>query len=372
MPLDHKPSIEDCLAQARDRLSVGDVDRAAAFYTQAIGKAEQSFDKELLLRVLKEAIEFYETERMDQKLLATVERLMLMVKGMWPEKDVRYLPYLDHMSRAFFRNRSYDKLERNIIKALDVQRAVSGEKSEAYATRLEYAANLLVDAGKKKIAESYKARCREIRASLKTSPPPQPKGPGKPLMADRRVSLGLIIGGSGVIPSPVYHEHSQSAATLGMSVGEVMVGAGLLTQEQLYMLLQLQSMVLADKMSIDSASKAFRVICKEGASMENVLSEHNLVNHHSPEEMNRLGRILESAGLLTEDILIAALKESEASKTQLGKHLVLKGIVQPTLVAQALELQKYVRNGNISREVAVSRLKSLSTKKVPGLHVKPG
>ncbi len=371
MPLDNKVSVDDCLARAKDRMSVGDIDRAGAFYGQAIAKAEQTFDKELLVRVLKEAIEFYEAERMDEKLISTVERLLLMVKGTWKEKDERYLPHLDHMCRAYFRKRSYEQLEKCISRALDVQRAVSGEKSAAYANRLEYAANMLVDAGKRKVADSYKARCRDIRADIAHQPPPQPKPAGKPLMADRRVSLGLIITGSGVIPAPIYHEHSHSASTLGMSVGEVLVGAGLLTQEQLYALLQLQTMVLADKMSVDQASTAFSVVCKEKVSLEQALTKYDLTQHHSPEEMNRLGRILESAGLLTEEILESALQEAEKTQTPLGKYLVMNGLVAPTLVAQALELQKYVRSGNISREAAVARLKNLSSQKSSGLHVKP-
>lgn len=369
---DNRVIVEDCLAQAKDRVAMGDIDRAGAFYVQAIANAERSFDKDLLMKVLKEAVEFYEAERMDSKLLATVERLLQMVKGTWGAKDVRYLPYLDHMTRAYFRQRQYDQLEKCILRGLDIQKSISTENSEAYASRLEYAANMLVDAGKRKIAETYKAKCREIRTHLKLHPPPPPKPVGKPLMADRRVSLGLIIAGSGVFPSAIYHQHSQNAATLGMTVGEVLVAEGLLTQDQLYNLLQLQAMVVADKMSIDQASNAFKIVCKENASLEHILNKYNLVYRHSPEEMNRLGRILEAAGLIAEDVLESALQESSKSNTQLGKYLVVNGIVSPTLVAQAIELQKYVKAGSISRDAAVSKLRSMKTKRFSGLHVKPG
>jgi hypothetical protein len=79
--------------------------------------------------------------------------------------------------------------------------------------------------------------------------------------------------------------------------------------------------------------------------------------------MDRLGRILESADLLTEERLEEALAKCREQKLPLARYLVKQKLVAPTVVAQALELQNYIRNGSISRDAAINKLKAAATGK---------
>lgn len=366
-------TLNDLLNSARQKAAAGDVERAAKFFEEAMWKAEQH-GSQVYEPVLREAMEFYETERLDFRLINTVQRYMALVKPVWSEKDARYLIPLDHLCRAYYRTRAGKELEESIVKALEIERAVSGDRSAAYAKRLEYAANMLVDCGKRELAETLKGICHEIKHDLTKSPGPETvklKPSGQLLVADRRVFLGLILTGSGVVPSAKFQENLQAAKQLGMHVGEVLISAGLLSHDQLYTALQLQSLVRGNKITMDKASQAFAEAVKQNMTLETVLAKFDLQKFLN-DDSDRLGRILESAELISEHDLELALSESSRKKIPLARFLVTQRLVAPTIVAQALELQGYIRNGNVSRDAAIAKLKNAATAKKSGLQMRQG
>lgn len=365
-----RSSLDETLIAARQRASEGDVDRAGQYFEEAIWKAEQH-GKEEYINVLKEAIEFYATERIDLKLINACKRSMAYTKTTWSEKDPRYLSYYDHLSRAYYRTRAAKELEETITKALEIERQVSGDRSLNYAKRLEYAANLLVDCGKRELAETLKGICRQIRQEQQrsTSELPAIKPSGQLLIADRRIYLGLILTGAGIVPMTRFQEHLNASKQLGMHVGEVLVSAGLLTEEQLYTALQLQLYVRGNKLTMERAQEAFASSCKENLPLEVLISRYDLGNFEI-DDMDRLGRILESAELLSEKALEEALSRSKEKKVPLARYLVSERVVAPTIVAQALELQNYIRNGSISRDAAINKLKAAVKGKKPSLQLR--
>lgn len=346
---------------AREKASHGDIDRAAAVFEEAVSMAELIDDPEILRQVIVEAIDYYAAERLDQRLIPSVHRFITLMQSSWREKDERYLPYLDHLCRAYYRRKSYENLEKYVLLSLDYLLSFAGEKSSAFANGLEYAANLLSDAGKPILAAEYKARCREIRRELYQAVEIQrPAELGKPPSEERRVYLGLILTCSGIVPSVQFQEHLRIAKQLGLPVGEVLVSAGLLTEEQLFDSLQLQSMVWAEQITLSQAGDVLAAICKENLIWSDALNKFALAKLQE-EDKNRLGRMLVAAGFLTERELNDALKAATASNSPLGRYLVVSRLVVPTIVARAIELQQAIFDGHISREQALEKLRQAAS-----------
>ncbi len=358
-----RSSLDETLVAARQRASAGDVDRAGKYFEEAIWKSEQH-GLETQIHVLKEAIEFYASERIDLKLINACQRLLQITRSSWQDKDPRRLPYYDHLSRAYYRTRAGKELEEAIVKALEIERAVSGDRTLTYAKRLEYAANMFVDCGKRELAETLKGICRQIRQEISrtSAETPSTKPAAQLLVADRRVFLGLILTGAGIVPVTRFQEHLHASKQLGMHVGEVLVSAGLLSEEQLYTALQLQLYVRSNKLTMEKAIDAFAAACNENLPLEELIIRYDLSNFQL-DDMDRLGRILESADLLTEERLEEALAKCREQKLPLARYLVKQKLVAPTVVAQALELQNYIRNGSISRDAAINKLKAAATGK---------
>lgn len=365
-----RSSLDETLVAARQRAAAGDVDRAGRFFDEAIWKAEQRGQEEFV-NVLKEAVEFYATERLDLRLINSCQRLLLIAKSNWPANDPRLLVYYDHLSRAYYRTRAGKELEEVIVKALEVERSINGDRTLEYAKRLEYAANLLVDCGKRELAETLKGICRQIRQEhhRSTSEMPALKPSGQMLVADRRIYLGLILTGAGIVPMNRFQEHLNASKQLGMHVGEVLVSAGLLSEEQLYTALQLQCYVRGNKLTMEKASEALAYACKENFPLEDLIAKYDLAKFEL-DDMDRLGRILESANLISEEALEKALAECSQQKIPLARYLVNHKVVAPTIVAQALELQNYIRNGNVSRDAAITKLKAAATGKKPTMQLR--
>lgn len=356
-------ALEELLFAARQKASRGDVDRAALLYDQAIWKADQKGLEDVYLDVVKEAIGFYENERFDQKLIFHGQRFLSRAKVGWEPDDPKQLTYMDKLTRAYYRTQDHIKLEQTILESLCLQKKLSGERSSAYANRLEYSAAMLVDSGKKEMAAKFKQSCRDIRNALKkVAESKDLETSSRMLLVDKKVYLGIIMTESKVIPEAVFKENLQAAKQLGMHVGEVLVSAGLINYDQLYMALQLQSLVRSRKTNIESAAAAFGSVFKNKLSLEEALSIHGLSDELA-DDMNRLGRILESAGLIKEMELESAIDESRKDKMPLARYLVTKRLVSATVVAQALEIQGSIRSGSMSREAGINKLKSVFDQK---------
>ncbi|MBY0359011.1 MAG: hypothetical protein K2W82_13495 [Candidatus Obscuribacterales bacterium] len=351
-----QPEVSLALEAARERAVHGDVERAAVFFEKAISQVDTAASQDLLVAVLAEAIEYFANERLDGKLIPLTQRFIELVQPLWQAKDIRYLPYLDHLCRAYYRQKDYDTMEKHLLRSLEFLLVKSGEKTAEYANRLEYAASLLSEAGRHVLAAKYKAKSREIRRELSKALEIQslPR-PTKSIPEERKIYLGLILTYSGMVPSPQFQEHLRISKQLGLPVGEVLVSAGMLTEEQLFYSLQLQAMARADQISLQQAADIFKLLCRENISWEESLARFG-VGDIQVEDKNRLGRILESAGFITDSELKEAIAASAAAHIPLGRHFVVTRMVAPTIVAMAIELQQLIINGQISREQAIAKL----------------
>lgn len=356
MSLGGQSEVNLTLEAARERAVHGDVERAASFFEKAIAEADKAASPDLLLAVMVEAIEYFANERLDARLIPLAQRYIELVRPLWQTKDIRYLPYLDHLCRAYYRQKDYETMEKNLLLSLEFLMIQSGEKTAAYANRLEYAASLLSEAGRHALAAKFKARSREIRRELSKAMELQSLPcPAKSIPEERKIYLGLILTYSGMVPSAQFQENLRISKQLGLPVGEVLVSAGMLTEEQLFYSLQLQAMARADQISLQQAADIFKLLCRENITWEEGLARFG-IGDIQVEDKNRLGRILESAGFITDAELREAIAASAAAHIPLGRHFVVTRMVAPTIVALAIELQQLIINGQVSREQAIAKL----------------
>lgn len=344
--------LSDIIETARQKAGVGDVERAAALFEQAVMQIEHSGNVDQFTGILHESIEYFAAERLDTKLIPAVEKLVAYVKPLWEEKDERYLFYLDHLCKAYYRQEAYQQMKNSLLFHLDLLACHVGEASEEYVAYLNYAVGLLNSSGQKELAAQLKRKCVEISIIVDKSPEPP-----KAAVQERRIYLGLILTRSGLIDSSQFQAHLKIAKQLFLPVGEVLVSAGILSEEQLYYSLQLQAMARAGEISLTQAGELLSLLCKHNLSLEVALKQIGIALNRV-EDKNRLGRILVSAGFLVEDELEGALATAAKLHSQLGHYLVITKRVPPTVVARAIELQQMILDGSLSREQAVETLRN--------------
>ncbi|HEY9786004.1 MAG TPA: hypothetical protein V6D17_11420 [Candidatus Obscuribacterales bacterium] len=167
-----------------------------------------------------------------------------------------------------------------------------------------------------------------------------------------------MLNAAGIVSEEELEEELGYARELGMPIGQVLVASGYLTKQEMLDTIQVQSLVLSGKLSNEAAVEAVRLICEEGADLATALQG---AGHEATitDKSYRLGELLISAELLSEEELAKALVASADISSPLGHTLIQLRILRPEVVVAALNVQRQLRTKEIDFDEAVTRIKAV-------------
>lgn len=180
--------------------------------------------------------------------------------------------------------------------------------------------------------------------------------------------LGDLLLQFGVISTDKLSEVTVQAARMGIPLGKTLVLSGLLTMVELENILKLQSMVRACNLPVDVAADAFRLCRTEGRSLGDALNKAGF--ERTLKSSSRLGTLLVEAEIINQTQLDDTQEMSYETGIPLGRMLCLNGIISEQRLALALELQRKLRDQEITKEDAVEILANRKAKNVGTEHPK--
>ncbi len=146
----------------------------------------------------------------------------------------------------------------------------------------------------------------------------------------------------------------QVAPQFGLPLGRSLVLSGRLTEEELKLVVELQSLVNHNSYPMESAKQAARMVRTKGATATEALST---IGVKSSSDRSTLGSILLESGAITPAQLEEAKRVSYETGMRLGRVLILNGVIDHTLLTKALDAQAMIRDKRLSVEQAVERLR---------------
>jgi len=181
------------------------------------------------------------------------------------------------------------------------------------------------------------------------------------------VRLGDLLTGAGLLKPADLREAMLIAKQQGLPVGRVLIMSAYLTEHQLQAAVRAQSMLKDGLIDQETVLKALTLVGAEDLSLDDALKT---LHWFQQEDVvtNKLGELLLEAEIVTKEQLQSALGQCESIGLPLGRVLVVTSIITEPMLAAALNAQVLVRDKKISREQAVTGLKSSKERQIPIEH----
>ncbi|MBS1994948.1 MAG: hypothetical protein JSS86_01500 [Cyanobacteria bacterium SZAS LIN-2] len=178
------------------------------------------------------------------------------------------------------------------------------------------------------------------------------------------VKLGDLLTGAGLLKPEDLRQAMMIAKTQGLPVGRVLIMSGYMQEAHLQGAVQAQSMLKDGLIDLETALGGLRVISKSAVSLDEALSKMGYAQPTN-QVTNKLGELLLESGLVDKQQLDAALAHGQTSGLPLGRVLVVTGAVSEQLLSSALNAQILIRDRRVTREQAISSLRSAKERQVP-------
>lgn len=179
----------------------------------------------------------------------------------------------------------------------------------------------------------------------------------------KEMRFGNLLIQLGLLNDADLQEAAQLAIELGLPLGKVLVMSDFISDELLQALLQAQSMLKDQVVTLDEAKKALDVVAQKKLSWSDALRESGW-EETKLLPSNKLGRLLLEAEIISEDDLEEALIASQSSGLPLGRILALHNKISDTLVYSCLNAQVLLRDGKITREQAMKALRGANARRM--------
>lgn len=179
--------------------------------------------------------------------------------------------------------------------------------------------------------------------------------------------LGELLVDLGVFTEEQIQETVQIAMQIGLPLGRALILSNKLREEQLRIVLQLQSLLKDNVLDLPQARKVLDLVRFEGTSLSNALKKTGVTLDKTDEkhQKSKLANLIQDAGLVTEEDVEEAVKVGYETGTPVGKMLVVSGRINHAVLARALEIQVMLREGKMSHGEAVELLKAESLRVLP-------
>lgn len=183
-----------------------------------------------------------------------------------------------------------------------------------------------------------------------------------PLFGELLVQLGFLSADD--LESSI-----REAVQLSLPLGRSLVLSNKVSEADINLTVALQSMMKIWDLPLAKAKMAVPLARKEGLSIADALARLGWrTRAHNTPSPSSLGGLLMDSGLITKEQLEEAQHEGYASNLPLGRVLILKGVVSHSVLAKVLEVQRMIRDGNLTYVTGTKELRSHTspgTKMVP-------
>lgn len=175
---------------------------------------------------------------------------------------------------------------------------------------------------------------------------------------EREMRLGELIKALGLVKETQLAATLRRALQVGLPIGRALVMSGYLTEDELSVALEMQTLLRADEISLAEGIQAFSVASSEGISLGEALKRQGVLKAAEARSLDtKLGTLLIDSNRLGVRQLEDAQKKSAVSGSPLARTLGATGALSPAVLEKAQELQNMIREGMVSYGEAVKMLK---------------
>ncbi|MBS1993446.1 MAG: hypothetical protein JSS83_23185 [Cyanobacteria bacterium SZAS LIN-3] len=175
------------------------------------------------------------------------------------------------------------------------------------------------------------------------------------------IRIGDLLMGAGIVSDEFIKSALSSFEDRGMPLGKILTVSGYLSDTQLKLALDMQSLVNDRRLPLDIGVKVLALAHGEGITLAEAFEKSNVVQ---PEDQlsNKLGQLLTGAGVVPQHVLDEALAVSQSSGLPLGHIFCYRGLLSQQLLETALLGQQLVRRGTLSRENCIAAIAKAYTR----------
>ena len=177
-----------------------------------------------------------------------------------------------------------------------------------------------------------------------------------------KIRLGDLLTQAGLLEAKSLREAMMIAKQQGLPVGRVLIMAQFISEPNLQAAVQAQSLLKDGLVEVDMVIEALKNCSVNNKSLDEALQELGWKN--SNVLSNKLGELIIEADFVSTDALKEGLTQASSSGFPLGRVLVSMGHLSEQLLTAALNAQILIRDGKISREQAISGLKSARERQI--------
>lgn len=174
-------------------------------------------------------------------------------------------------------------------------------------------------------------------------------------MAIGHVRLGDLLKASGIVSYEFLKEALTNFEEKGLPLGKVLLMSGFLTEDELRIALEIQTLVNNRQLPFDVGVRVLSISHEEKIDLAEAFTRASVVQ---PEDLlsNKLGQLLTLSGLISEEDLDNALSINQRTGLPLGHVFCYRGLLSQQLLDTALLGQQLVRRGSLSRERCINAL----------------
>ncbi len=180
---------------------------------------------------------------------------------------------------------------------------------------------------------------------------------GKFMASDKsKQLLGELLVEAGLLHMDDVREANNIARSQNLPIGKVLVMSGYISKEILTAAVEMQSRLKDSLLNYDLGIKALKLADADNITLDQALSKLHTQERAPDSTSNRLGALLLDADLLTKTDFDTAIEESKRCGLPLGRVLTNLALIPSHLVEIALNVQRMLRSGKISKDEAVKSL----------------
>ncbi len=176
--------------------------------------------------------------------------------------------------------------------------------------------------------------------------------------------IGELLVAAGIIRQEVLMEALQIAKKSNTPVGRVLMTIGELSERNLQLGIEVQSMIREQLISPEFGIRALNQCARSSVSLDETFRRLGWTPpaERTTNTTNELGRLLVDSGIITEAVLEQGLRQSVENDLPLGRCLVLARVITSNFLASALTAQVLFRDGKISYDQAINGLRAAAKK----------
>jgi hypothetical protein len=172
--------------------------------------------------------------------------------------------------------------------------------------------------------------------------------------------LGELLLASDILPQQQLDTAMRTSQATGLPLGRLLVSLGILSDELLATALNAQILIRAGRVNRSQAISGLKACYERLAPFETTLSDQGFYRGPCRPTV-RLGELLVSADLISEEDVLKALEESLIQEKSVGRILIQNKVMSVRMLNHALALQEMVSNETVSPKQAAIVLNTLNT-----------